>query len=150
VNPLTLRRICDCASRISPVVGAAVPLHRLWLVRKLVQKFVSILVLWAATTKTSAEAPNTSCNRQIRSEDTETKFMTRVQHTMICFPISGCLTASAKHGTGLMRATCSRKDGTAPDCKRTLRKCCDTDRSLGRRGLNEKDNWRRVELRRRK
>jgi hypothetical protein len=73
-----------------------------------------------------------------------------VQRTMICFRISGCLTASAKHGAGLVRATCSRKDGTAPDCKGALRKCCDTDRPLGERGLNEKEIWRRVELGRKK
>jgi hypothetical protein len=75
-NPLlTFRRICACAYRMSPVVGACV-LHRLWLVRYFAQKFVSTLVLLAATTKTSEEAPNTNCNRQIRSE-AETAHKTR-------------------------------------------------------------------------
>jgi hypothetical protein len=71
------------------------------------------------------------------------------QRTNICFPIPGCLTASAKHGTGLVRATCARKDGMVPpDCAFCRR--CDTDESRGKRDLNEYENWRRVELRRRK
>src|SRR5260221_14465934 len=69
---------------------------------------------------------------------------------MICFPIFGCLTASAKQGTGLVRATWSRKDGMAPDCKGALCKRGGTDKSRGKRVLNEKENWRCVELRRRK
>ena len=53
--------------------------------------------------------------------------------------------ASAKHGTGLVRATWARKDDTPPDCERALCKRCGTDRSLGKRGLNEKENWRKEE-----
>ncbi len=57
----------------------------------------------------------------------------------MCFPITGYLTASAKDCTGLARAICSRNDGTTPDCRGALR---------GKRSLNEKENWRRVELNR--
>jgi hypothetical protein len=70
------------------------------------------------------------------------------RHTRICFPIAGCLTTSAKDCTGIARTICSRKDGTPVACNGdgALRKC---DGSRGRRGLNEKENWRRAGLGRR-
>ena len=64
---------------------------------------------------------------------------------MMCFPITGYLTASAKDWTGLARAICSRNDGTTPDCRGALR---NRGESRGQRGLNEKENWRRVALKR--
>ena len=63
----------------------------------------------------------------------------------MCFPISGRLTASAKLGTGLLRATCARKDGTPPDCEPAFCKRCGMDRSRGKRDLNENENWRKEE-----
>ena len=53
--------------------------------------------------------------------------------------------ASAKRGTGLLRATCARKDGIAPDCERAFCKRCGMDRSRGKRDLNENENWRKEE-----
>jgi hypothetical protein len=61
----------------------------------------------------------------------------------MCFLTAGYRTASAKDCTGMARAICSRKDGTAPDSKGALR---EYGWFRGKRSLNEKENWPRAEL----